>query len=770
MKKKAIGIGAVAVIAAAGVFLLFGRRPASFGRLAGGKAYNVVLITVDTLRADRIGCYGFGRVETPVMDTFAAQGVRFARCTAQTPLTLPSHTTLMTGMPPLVHGVRDNGGFVVPPEITTMAELFKAKGYATSAFVGAYVLDSKWGLNQGFDYYFDQFDLSRFEKISLASVQRPGGEVMDEALRWLETNKDGPFFAWIHLYDPHTPYDPPSPFKEKYPNNPYLGEIAYTDTQLGRLWSHLEDKGLRNKTFLVFAADHGESLGEHEEMSHGFFVYESAVHVPLIFVTPFARLRGVVSPAVVSLTDVLPTVCEMSGLVPPAQIQGHSLVPLFFKPDRPSDRLAYAETFYPRFHYGWSELQSFRDDRYKIILSPEPELYDLSLDPGETTNIIEKQRSVFLALNDRAADFIKAAPQDSYKLDFSKVDEETQAKLAALGYIGSFSNPEKLKGKRLASPRNKIGIFNELSRAREIGLEGDAQEAIGIFRRIIAEDPEITDAYFSLGNVYFKTGKYEEAIQAFRQSLERKPDDSFTVINIANSYVAMGRFAEAERFVLEYIDSGFSDPQLYFLLGNMNFHRKNYEAAVPYLKKCLSLNAQSASSHNTLAAISIIKNDLGPAQEHLDAARRLNPRLSNLNYNQAQLLENRGEVAAAVAAYEEELVQSPKHFKAMFNLSRLFRRTGEEGREREILRRCLEVNPDFPLAYFYLARIHLNRGENLEEAVRLVQRGIELKPEPQDLPLGYFLLADLYNRLGENGRSADAAQRGRELAARLPRQ
>ncbi|NMD10086.1 MAG: sulfatase, partial [Acidobacteria bacterium] len=297
MKKKAIGIGAVAVIAAAGVFLLFGRRPASFGRLAGGKAYNVVLITVDTLRADRIGCYGFGRVETPVMDTFAAQGVRFARCTDQTPLTLPSHTTLMTGMPPLVHGVRDNGGFVVPPEITTMAELFKAKGYATSAFVGAYVLDSKWGLNQGFDYYFDQFDLSRFEKISLASVQRPGGEVMDEALRWLETNKDGPFFAWIHLYDPHTPYDPPSPFKEKYPNNPYLGEIAYTDTQLGRLWSHLEDKGLRNKTFLVFAADHGESLGEHEEMSHGFFVYESAVHVPLIFVTPFARLRGVVSPA-----------------------------------------------------------------------------------------------------------------------------------------------------------------------------------------------------------------------------------------------------------------------------------------------------------------------------------------------------------------------------------------------------------------------------------------------------------------------------------------
>ena len=216
MKKKAIVVSAAVAVLAVGAFLFIGRRPVSFGKLAKEKAYNVVLITVDTLRADRIGCYGFSQVETPIMDQFAAQGVRFENCTAQTPLTLPSHTTLLTGTFPLFHGVRDNGGFVVPPEITTMAELFKEKGFATAAFVGAYVLDSKWGLNQGFDYYFDQFDLSRFEKISLASVQRPGGEVMDEALSWLEAGKDAPFFAWIHLYDPHTPYDPPSPYKEKW--------------------------------------------------------------------------------------------------------------------------------------------------------------------------------------------------------------------------------------------------------------------------------------------------------------------------------------------------------------------------------------------------------------------------------------------------------------------------------------------------------------------------------------------------------------------------
>ena len=770
MKKKLIVLGAVIVLLAAAAFLLVFLRPASFRRLAGEGTYNVVLITVDTLRADRIGCYGFAGVETPTMDLFAARGVRFESCTSQTPLTLPSHTTILTGTLPPFHGVRDNGGFIAPSELVTLAEFYKERGFATAAFVGAYVLDSKWGLNQGFDYYFDQFDLSRFEKISLANVQRPGSEVMDEALRWLGTKTDSPFFAWIHLYDPHTPYEPPPPFKDRYPKHPYLGEIAYTDSQLARLWSFLGEKNLRDRTFLVFASDHGESLGEHQEAAHGFFVYEAAVHVPLIFVTPFPRLQGVVSPAVVALADVLPTLCEMSGLAPPAQVQGRSLVPFFLKPSRASERLAYAETFYPRFHYGWSDLQSVRDGRYKLILSPEPELYDLASDPAEAMNIIERERSVFLALNERARAFTAEAARGGFELDVRKIDEETRTKLAALGYIGSFSDPAKLKGKRLASPRTKIGIFNELSRAREIGLEGDAAEAIAIIRKIIAEDPEITDAYFSLGNIHFRLREYEEAIRAFQLSLEKKPDDSFTVINIANSYLAMGRFSEAERFVLDYLKSGFSDPQLYFLLGNMNFLQKKYDAAIPYLEQCLSLNSESASSHNTLAAIYIVKDDLGRSQRHLDAARRLNPRLSSIYYNQAQLLEKQGETGRAVAAYQEELVHTPKHFKSLYNLSRLYRQTGDEARELDALRRCIEVDPDFPLAYFYLARIHMNRGENYEEAVRLVQKGIDLKPETGDLPLGYFLLADLYNRLGKVSLSNEYARKGRELASKISRE
>ena len=252
--KRRIVIAAAAAglaLAAVAVYLSRPRGGPDFGRLRGGRDLNVILVTLDTTRADRLGCYGFRNVETPTIDLFASRGVRFERCYAQTPLTLPSHTTLMTGTLPLFHGVRDNGGFVVPSPLVTMAELFKDRGYATGAFIAAYVLDSKWGLDQGFDTYFDKFDLGKFKRISLGTVQRPANEVMAEALPWLERNKGGKFFAWIHLYDPHSPYDPPPPYDKLYAAHPYLGEIAFADSQLRRLWELLETNGLDRNTVIV---------------------------------------------------------------------------------------------------------------------------------------------------------------------------------------------------------------------------------------------------------------------------------------------------------------------------------------------------------------------------------------------------------------------------------------------------------------------------------------------------------------------------------------
>jgi len=758
-----VAVGAVAVCAAAAVLIVLPRRP-GFDRLREGRDYSVILITMDTTRADRLGCYGFSGIATPTIDLFARRGVRFERCFSTTPLTLPAHTSIMTGTVPPFHGVRDNGGFVVPPGIETLAKVFKARGYTTGAFVGAYVLDSKWGLNLGFDTYYDKFDLSRYETVSLGEVQRPGNEVIDQVLPWLEKAKGGKFFAWVHLYDPHTPYTPPPPYDGLYSDHPYAGEIAFADAQIGRLWSFLEGNGLANNLFLVLAGDHGESLGEHGEGAHGFFVYQAALRVPLIFVTPFPKLQGVVAPGVVSLIDIMPTLCEMTGAPVPPQVQGSSLVPAFFVPERTPREFAYSETFYPRYHYGWSDLRAVQDGRYKLILAPVPELYDLVRDPGEEKNLVYLEKETFAEMRSRAEAYIARAGENAYELDVTKVDEETRERLAALGYIGSFADPSRLKGQKLADPKEKIGIFNDLSSAREMGLEGKADEAVRMIQGIIADDPAVGDAHFALGNLYLRQRKYADAIAAFKKALELKPDDSFAVMNIAGAYQALGRIDDAEQFVLDYLKTGFRDSQLLYLLGNMNYRRKSYDKAIGYFEQCLAENPRSASAHNGLAAIYLTRDDLTKAEEHIRAALGLNPRLQSVRYNMAQLLERQGRLPEAADYYRQEIEDSPKSYKALFNLSRVYRALGRPEDELKTLERTAEVAPDFPLTYFYLARAYLARGERYQEAVDLVNKGISLKPEKGELPLAYFLLADLYNRLGDNARSDEYARKGQAAA------
>ncbi len=761
---------AAVIVAGAGLlaFLLLRSRTPNFALLRGGQDFSVILITVDTLRADKIGCYGSPLIRTPTMDAFAAAGIRFEDCISQTPLTLPSHTTILTGTLPIFHGVRDNGGFVAPAELVTLAESFKARGYETAAFVAAYVLDSKWGLDQGFDTYFDKFDLSRFERISLGEVQRPANEVIDAALGWIDKKKDDKFFAWIHLYDPHTPYAPPEPFKTEYAGNPYLGEIAFVDSQLARLSEALDRLALRDRLFIVLAADHGESLGEHQESTHGFFVYQAALRVPLIIVTPFKRLQGVVSPETVGLVDVMPTICEMAGVPVPAEVQGKSLVRSFFAPGAAAKRLAYSETFYPRYHYGWSDLRSVQDGRFKLILAPAPELYDIVRDPAEETNLVDVEKKVFEDLSARAQALMEEAGRGAHEVDLGRVDEETREKLAALGYVGSFTSSSALEGRKLANPKDKIGVFNELSRARESGLSGDPEEAIATIRAIIAGDPTIADAHFALGNVLSKARRFAEATEAFKKALELKPDDSFAVINIANCYQAMGRADEAEKFVLDYIARGFIDPQLDFLLGNLEVRRGEPEKAIPYFEKCLAENARSASAHNALAAVYLNRDgagDLARAEEHLNAATAINPTLTSLRYNRAQLSEKRNRYPEAADLYLQEIRDSPKNYKALYNLSRVFRQMGRIDDELETLRKTMEVEPEFPLAYLHAARVLLQRGRDYEEAIALAKKGIELRPAPAELPLGYFLLADLYNRLGNDPLSEENARKGQAAAA-----
>lgn len=765
LKKHLIWLAAACLLTLV-VFLFFSKvKKSPVSQLKKNGPYNFILISVDTLRADRIGCYGFNDISTPTMDLFASKGIKFENCIAQTPLTLPSHTSLLTGTYPTFHGVRDNGGFLVPEQLTTLAELFKDAGYQTAAFVASYVLDSKWGLNQGFDFYFDSFDLSKYKTISLGNIQRPAGEVIDEVLAWFESRGKEKFFTWIHLYDPHTPYEPPSPFREQYPGRPYLGEIAYTDYQLERLWRYLEKNDLLSDTIIVFASDHGESLGEHQESTHGFFVYQAAVHVPLIFITPENELQGLSSSPVVGLVDIMPTIVEIAGLSLPAEAQGESLLPLFrdSRDNKTRDKFMYTETFYPRFHYGWSELKSIQDKRYKLIVAPRLELYDLQEDPNELHNLVDNYPGITRDMVNMIEKFIEETSKGAYEIDYTHIDEETRQKLTALGYIGSFTKDPDIEGRKLGDPKDKIRVFNSLSEAKELGLQGQFDRAVSLVESIIEDDPEVIDAYFTLGNIYYRAREFDKALESFHQALKRNPTEIFTIINIANCHIMKGEFTQAEEFLLEKLPVVPPDSQVYFILGNVSYALKKYDEAEKYYKECLRLNPSSASAYSSLGGIYVIKDRLKEAEESLKKAQKINPKLERLHYYFAQLHEKRNELTQAMEAYKKELEIMPHNFRASFNLARLYRIKGETSKEEEYLQMTLESNPRFPLTYFYLARIYLNKGEKYEEAVALVKKGIELEPEKEELPLGYFLLADLYNRLGDDLKSAEYARRGQKI-------
>ena len=290
--------------------------------------------------------------------------------------------------------MRDNGGFFLNDRETTMAERLRSRGFRTGGFVGAYVLDHKWGIAQGFEKYFDNFDLSKYRSVSLSSVERRGDEVADHALEWLETVRSTKFFAWVHFYDAHSPYDPPEPYKSRYPDRPYAGEIAFVDSQVGRLMTWLETNQLLEKTIVVVMGDHGESLGDHGEGTHGFFVYESVLHVPLLIRAPYDAMRGRKVADVVRSVDVQPTVLDLLGIRSTETFEGQSLAPLMTGVRSELGLEAYAEAVYPRFHFGWSDLRTLRAGRYKYIEAPRPELYDLEKDPNETTNILPQRRAL----------------------------------------------------------------------------------------------------------------------------------------------------------------------------------------------------------------------------------------------------------------------------------------------------------------------------------------------------------------------------------------
>ncbi len=723
----------------------------------------MLILTVDTLRADRLPAYGRTDLKTPAIDSLAARGVLFERCETATPLTLPSHTTLFSGTLPIHHGVRDNGALTVPKDLPLLAELFQARGYATAAFVSAFVLDSRWKLNRGFDVYFDQFDTRKENLLSIGDIERSAGNTMDAALDWLK-DRDArkPFLLWVHLFDPHAPYAPPPPFSEEYRDRPYLGEIAYADSQIGRLLAFLAEQGLAGKTAVVFAGDHGESLGEHGEDGHGFFAYEATLHVPLI-VTPPGSGKAMRRPEIVSLVDVLPTLVALAGLERPALLQGRSLVPLL-SGGRLEPRPAYSETYYPRIHFGWSALAALDDGRYKLIESSDPELYDLAADPSEKENLAGRDRERYLAMKRQLASLTAGWAKSPLNAQPAVSDPESVRKLASLGYLTGAPEPVAPGGGPAPSPRSKIGVYKKLAAARSLTIS-DAAKAEKMLREVLAEDPAVVDARVALASLYLKQHRHAEAIPLLEDAIRRRSADASLALALAMALRSSGRARDGEKFLENRLEGGMADARLDFLLGAFAEQRGDRAAADGWFAKGVAAEPRSAAARSALAEVLLGRSDLEEAEREAKLALQIDPRIEGAHYCLAAVAERRDRPAEAFDEYGREVVVDAVQERSFQALMLLARRLGRLPDEAAVLEESMRRHPDATYPCLYRSRNLLDRREDLPGAVRLAEQGLERASDDRQAAFALFLLADLYDRLGDPERSSDFARRGKALAS-----
>jgi arylsulfatase A-like enzyme/Flp pilus assembly protein TadD len=747
-----------------------GERTLALGRPDGGTqdGLNLVVITLDTTRADHIGAYGSTLAKTPVLNGLAREGVIFEHAMSTAPLTLPAHSSMFTGRFPPEHGVRDNGGFYLDDAQVTLAEMLKAHGFATGGFVAAFVLDRKWGIGQGFDEYLDDFDMSKMRGRAMGSIQRPAPEVLDKALPWIDSVKDQRFFAWIHFYDPHTPYAPPEPFKSEYAGHPYRGEIAFTDSQVGRLVDHLRTRGLLDRTVLMVLGDHGESLGDHGETTHGFFIYEAATRVPFIVRAPFqtTRARRVADP--VRIVDLTPTALDLLGLPVPAGLSGASLTPLMTGAVRELGLEGYAEAMYPLHHYGWSDLRALRSGRFKLIDAPRPELFDLERDPNETTNIFEQRRS----LGDRMVAQLRQKEAAFEKVEAvqpaTDVDPEVRARLAALGYVGSFVASASDPRTDRADPKDKIDLFNLMGEARDIGNDpGGFEKGVALLTQVVTQDPNVVDAWFTLGNWHLREGKYAEAIGYFRKLLALKPDHDVAVVSMAHAYRSLGNDEAAMAGYERYLEIDPKDAYVRYQVGQVFLERGDLARAEDVFNQSLALDPKVAQAKNALGVIAFRRGDLATAERLTREAIALREDVRLARYNLALIAEEGGDLRTAEREYLEELKVHPDSYKAAFNLSRLYERIGERSLRIDALKQSIEGNPAFAEGHLVLAKAYLDEGRDLDEAAKLARKGLELNAVSELAPLGHYVLADIFNRQGRRAEAAREVALGRAAERRV---
>lgn len=644
----------------------------------------VILVSVDTLRADHLPAYGYRDVETPGLSALQKDSIVFDNALSPVPLTLPAHTSLFTGLLPYQHGVRDNIGYRLSPKTTTLASFLRRRGYSTGGAVSAFVLDHATGVAEGFDDYRDDVEM-RASGEALGQVQRSGAATEELLETWIgERAPEAPFFAFLHLYEPHSPYDPPEPFRSRYAARPYDGEIAAADAVVARFLGFLKERRIYDRAIVVFLSDHGEGLGDHGEDEHGIFLYREELRVPLFVKLPGNARAGerIASPA--GLVDVFPTVAALLGEKIPSPLAGEPLLAGGAPPG--AERRLYAETLYPRLHFGWSDLASLTDGTYQYIEAPRPELYDWTKDPAEKNDLSAALPPAFRSMRTQLLATERPLQPPG------AVDEETIKKLASLGYIAS--RAPDAASRDLPDPKDRIRTIGRLKEASRLAASRREDEAAALLRGLTAENPRMLEAWELLTRVLRQSGRPREALEALERADRLQPGTPQILAGLSDLSLEAGDFAKARAYARAAVAAGAADVAPLFA-------KIDLAAGDVPRARASALEAIAARSRDQMPLVLLaqIETAAGNLEAALAALRRADalgagrPPVMDLEATRGDVLSRLGEEAAAERAFLAEIGAFPENLGAWSHLALLYASVGRHGEFTSLLSRMTAQVP-----------------------------------------------------------------------------